>query len=84
MRTDQKESPPPTLPHHLFIFRSRLLKGLRGLLLHATVGDQGRETAHILSSHLTKGFHILMQLLGKLSSSLLRHIYASMMMWCLS
>lgn len=74
----------PQQPHHLFIFLCLLLEGLQGLLLHSAVGDQGRELAYILSSHLTKEFHILMQLLGKLVPSLLRHICTSVMMWCLS
>lgn len=73
-----KKNPPPPHPHPpnfaapSFIFHSLLLRGLWGLLLYATVGDQGRETAYILSSHLTKGFHILMRLLGKLSPSSLK------------
>lgn len=62
---EQEEYFWPTPP--CFISRSLLLRGLRGPLLHATVGDQGKETAYILSSHLTKGFHTLMRLLGKLS-----------------
>lgn len=78
----KRNTPIPTPP--CFIFHSLLLRGLWGLLLHATVGDQGRETAYILSSHLTKGFHTLMRLLGKLPPSLLRRIYTSMMMWCLN
>lgn len=60
MRTDQEDPPQPQPP--IFYLHSLLLQGLRGLLLHAAVGDQGKETAYILSSHLTKGFHILMQL----------------------
>lgn len=82
MRRDQKES-----PNNLTIFLSSSVfywRGLQGLLLHSAVGDQGRELAYILSWHLTKEFHILMQLLGKLVPPLLRHICTSVMMWCLS
>lgn len=55
----KRNTPVPTLP--CFISRSLLLRGLWGPLLHATGGDQGRETAYISSSHLTKGFHTLMR-----------------------
>lgn len=63
---EQTKSNSPIPTPLCFIFHSLLAWGLWGPLLHATVGDQGKETAYIFSSYLRKGFHTLMWLLGKL------------------
>lgn len=63
---EQTKSNSPIPTPLCFIFRSLLAWGLWGPLLHASVGDQGKETAYIFSSYLRKGFHTLMWLPGKL------------------
>lgn len=63
---EQTKSNSPIPTPLCFIFHSLLAQGLWGPLLHATVGDQGKETAYIFSSYLRKSFHTLMWLPGKL------------------
>lgn len=62
---EQTKSNSPIPTPLCFIFHSLLAWGLWGLLLRATVGNRGKETAYILSSYLRKGFHTLMWLPGK-------------------